>query len=202
MGIAQNESIGDEPFEMGDGLIAIQLPTGKTIVNLWVSTHVVVLFDDHTMTFWGDSFIRPEFWGNEFNPVGSLKQHMGDGLHIIHPGIQRKPVQVMLNRYATIVLFDNGDVVGLGINREDSLGQCTSSTVDPNYYIGIYPRENGGYEILESTALIYFSSLSPNLYVKGLASNSFAHFCVITYANEVICWGVNDHGQLGLGHSN
>jgi alpha-tubulin suppressor-like RCC1 family protein len=67
--------------------------------------------------------------------------------------------------------------------------------------IGIQPRENAGYEITDNTALIYCSSLSPKLYVKGLASNSFAHFCVITYANEVICWGLNDHGQLGLGHS-
>ena len=126
---------------------------------------------------------------------------MGDALHLIHPGIRRRPVQVMLNKYSTIVLFDNRDVVGLGIDKEESLGRCTGSTIEPNYYIGIQPRENGGYEITDSTALIYFSSLSPNLYVKGLASNSSAHFCVSTYANEVICWGLDDHGQLGLGHS-
>jgi len=40
MGIAKNESDGDEPFEMGDDLISIQMPTGKKMVNLWVSAHV------------------------------------------------------------------------------------------------------------------------------------------------------------------
>jgi hypothetical protein len=103
----------------------------------------------------------------------------------------------MLNRYSTIVLFDNGDVVGLGINKEGSLGRCTGSSVDSNYYIGIQPRENGGYEITNNTALIYFKPFPSKLYVKGLASNSFAHFCIITLANEVMCWGGNDHGQLG-----
>ena len=72
---------------------------------------------------------------------------MGDALHRIHPGIRRRPVQVMLNKYSTIVLFDNGDVVGLGINEEESLGRCTGSTIEPDYYIGIQPRENGGYKI-------------------------------------------------------
>ena len=199
MGIAQDENIGDQPGEMGDALVAIKLPTGKTVANLWVSTHVIELFHDHTMTQWG-TFIT-KYKETETTTVGSLIEHMGDALRIIDPGAGRKPVQAIVNRFSTIVLFDNGDVVGLGMNQEMSLGRCTGSIIDPNYYVDI-PSDNMLQSVpMENTPLIYFDGRLHGMKVKGLASNSFSHFCVITQENKVVCWGLNDHGQLGLGHS-
>jgi alpha-tubulin suppressor-like RCC1 family protein len=190
--IAESDNIGDTANEMGDHLVAIKLPTGKNVVNVWVSTHVVVLFDDHTMTMWG-SFAT--------DTLGITNNAGNNDLPIIYPGTGRNPVQVMLNRFSTIVLFDNGDVVPLGINRELSLGRCTGSIIDANYHAGLHTRDTGEYEIVDDTKLIYFDERSPSLKVKGLASNSFTHFCVVTSENEVMCWGINDHGQLGMGHS-
>jgi hypothetical protein len=199
MGIAQDENIGDQPNEMGDALVAIELPTGKTVVNIWVSTHIFVLFDDHTMTQWG-KFIT-EYKETETTTVGSLIEHMGDALRIINPGAGRKPVQAMLNRFSTTVLFDNGDVVGFGMNQDMSLGRCTGSIIDPYYYVDI-PSDIFGIPVTtENTPLLYFGGRLHGMKVKGLASNSFSHFCVITQENEVVCWGLNDHGQLGLGHA-
>jgi alpha-tubulin suppressor-like RCC1 family protein len=134
---------------------------------------------------------------SQHSSTGSPKQNMGNQLQIIHPGTGRKPVQVMVNRFSIIVLFDNGDAVGLGMNQESSLGRCTGSTIDPNYYTATQTRFPVGLEIPYDTPSIYLDERSPNLKVKGLSSNSFAHFCVITTENEVMCWGANDHGQLG-----
>jgi alpha-tubulin suppressor-like RCC1 family protein len=193
MGIVASQNIGDAVGEMGDNLVAIELPTGKNVVNVWVSTHVVVLFDDHTMATGG----RFDTDQSQHSSTGSPKQTMGNQLQIIHPGTGRKPVQVMLNRFSTIILFDNGDVVGLGMNQERSLGLCTGSVNDPAYHVSTQTRTTGGLEIADTAAFIYFDERSPHLKIKGLASNSFTNFCVITAENEVICWGANNHGQLG-----
>jgi alpha-tubulin suppressor-like RCC1 family protein len=193
MGIGARENIGDETDEMGDNLAAIELPTHVQIVNVWVGSHVVLLFDDHTMATWG----RFDNDQSQHSSTGSPKQTMGNNLQIIHPGTGRKPVQVMLNRFSIIVLFDNGDVVGLGMNQEWSLGLCTLSVNDPAYHVSTQTRTTGGVEIADTAAFIYFDERSPNLKVKGLSSNSFSHFCIITAENEVICWGANNHGQLG-----
>jgi E3 ubiquitin-protein ligase HERC3 len=53
MGLQLNQNIGDEKSEMGDNLVAIAVPTGRTVKNLWVSRHVVAILDDDTMIAWG-----------------------------------------------------------------------------------------------------------------------------------------------------
>lgn len=35
-----------------------------------------------------------------------------------------------------------------------------------------------------------------------LIDAGFFHTCAVTNTNEVRCWGNNDGGQLGLGHTN
>jgi alpha-tubulin suppressor-like RCC1 family protein len=177
-------NIGDAPGEMGDNLVAILLPTGKTVVNLWVSVYVVVIFDDHTMTAWGGG---PGL-------VGDQLADMGDNLHIIDLGTGRKPVQAMVNWDATIVLFDNGDVTGFGSNIWGSLGSGTLCRMDPRYDIGNIASEMGN-----GLPLIDFGT---GVKVRGLASNAFHHFCVVTHTNKVKCWGRNPYGQLGLGDVN
>ena len=154
---------------------------------------------DHTVTQWGP-FIT-EYKETETTTVGSLIEHMGDALRIINPGAGRKPVQAMLNSFSTIVLFDNGDVVGFGMNQDMSLGRCTGSIIDPYYHVDIPSNIFSIPVTTENTPLLYFDGRSHGMKVKGLASNSFSHFCVITQENEVMCWGLNNHGQLGLGHS-
>jgi hypothetical protein len=201
IGIDEDKNIGDEADEMGDALLAIQLPTGKTVLNIWVSTHVIVLFHDHTMTQWG-TFITGYTENENSNViVGSSIDDMGDALQIIEPRGNRKPVQAMVNKFSTIVLFDNGDVVGLGMNQDMSLGRCTGSIIDPDYYVDIPFNSMLQYRTIENAPLIHFDGRLHGMKVKGLASSSFSHFCVITQENEVMCWGLNDHGQLGLGYS-
>ena len=182
MDIEKEVNIGDYPDEMGDNLVALALPAGKIVVNLWVSTHVFVLFDDHTMARWG-TFVNVE------------TSSLGHTIQIIHPGAGRIPVQVMLNKYAAIILFNTGDAVALGNNQESSLGLCTTSADDPNYYSGLQMRADGDYQIAEETPLIF--SDSPSQKFKGLATSSFSHFCAITYENRVFCWGRNEFGQIG-----
>ncbi|KAJ1465499.1 regulator of chromosome condensation 1/beta-lactamase-inhibitor protein II, partial [Baffinella frigidus] len=125
MGIASSNNIGDAPGEMGDNLIAIALPTGRTVIGLSGGEyHVAVIFDDHTMTAWGN----PQdgtgaALGNIVGgPVGDQLTDMGNNLNIIDLGIGRKPVQVHTSAYSTTVLFDNGDVAAFGGNYKGLLG--------------------------------------------------------------------------------
>jgi E3 ubiquitin-protein ligase HERC3 len=57
MGIPITQNIGDEASEMGDNLVAIAIPTGRTVINLWVAHHVVAILDDNTMIAWGGTHI-------------------------------------------------------------------------------------------------------------------------------------------------
>jgi alpha-tubulin suppressor-like RCC1 family protein len=101
-------------------------------------------------------------------------------------------MQVMINWRATIILFQNGDVVGFGSNDLLSLGQCTDVVQSELYYIGDVESEMGN-----NLPLIFGSDIK----VKGLASSTFVHFCVVTVKNELRCWGgSNSMGELGLGH--
>ncbi|KAJ1467071.1 regulator of chromosome condensation 1/beta-lactamase-inhibitor protein II, partial [Baffinella frigidus] len=96
MGISKDVFIGGNPGEMGDNLVAITLPTGETVVNLWVVTHVVVIFDDHTMTAWGRTGGGYQLGNMIDAPVGDDLSDMGNNLTIIDLGTGRKPVQAML----------------------------------------------------------------------------------------------------------
>jgi hypothetical protein len=57
MGIPVTQNIGDELFEMGDNLVTVAIPTGRTVINLWVAHHVVAILDDSTMIAWGGTHL-------------------------------------------------------------------------------------------------------------------------------------------------
>jgi hypothetical protein len=38
---------------MGDHLAALIFPTGRSVKNLWVADHVVVILDDDSVVSWG-----------------------------------------------------------------------------------------------------------------------------------------------------
>jgi hypothetical protein len=87
-------------------------------------------------------------------------------------------------------LFNTGDVGGFGSNDMASLGVCSLDTPDDIFVSGGLESEmgDGMYQIDVS-----------GVKVKGLASATFQHFCLITETNEVICWGLDNLGKLGLG---
>lgn len=174
MGIAEERNIGDNANEMGDNLVAISIPLGKMVINLWVANHVIVLLDDHTITGWGGANGGTTTYWNGKGPLGAWLSDMGTPIDIDFDG--RKPVQVSLNKYSTIVLFDNGDVVGFGTNIEGSLGNVVGGR--------------------DQAALLNFGT---GVRVKGLARNTFDSRCVVLGSNEVKCWGLNTDGQLGVG---
>jgi hypothetical protein len=53
MGLSITHNIGDDASEMGDNLVAIAIPAGRNVINLWVAHHVVAILDDNTMITWG-----------------------------------------------------------------------------------------------------------------------------------------------------
>jgi hypothetical protein len=123
--------------------------------------------------------------------VGASLSQMGDNLHIIDLGVGRKPVHVSLSSGATIVLFDNGDVVGFGENYNGALGNGASVDDEDNYYVGRTAGEMG-----DNIPLISFGN---RVKVKALASNGLNSRCVVLDSNDIKCWGGNANGNLGLG---
>jgi hypothetical protein len=172
-GISKDRYIGGNAGEMGDNLIAINLPTGRTVVNLWVTTHVVIIMDDHSMTAWGRC--GGYMCGNTLQGhVGGHLSDMGNNLKIIDTGTMRIPVQVLINWRVTIILFNTGEVGGFGNNEWESLGP------------GVVGKIGTASEMGDGMFVIDFGT---GIKVKGLANHAFRHFCMVTETEEVVCWG-------------
>jgi len=124
---------------------------------------------------------------------------MRNNMNIVNLGVGRTPVQVSLSSGATIVLFDNGDVVGFGSNYKAVLGDGVSEVpgngvtgIDENgYYIGRTATEMG-----LNLPLLQFGT---GVKVKALARGGINSQCVVLSSNKVKCWGGNTNGNLGLG---
>ncbi|KAJ1464465.1 regulator of chromosome condensation 1/beta-lactamase-inhibitor protein II, partial [Baffinella frigidus] len=88
-------------------LVPISLPTGRTVVSVTGGNYIMVLLDDHTMTGWGLG-VGIGAWHVVAHYVGDQLSEMGNSLTIVNIGTGRKPVQVKVVQWTTLVLLDNG----------------------------------------------------------------------------------------------
>ncbi len=119
--------------------------------------------------------------GGKNTIIGDHSDEMGDNLPKVSLPSGRSASAIATSNYNACVLLDNGTVTCWG-NSSSALGVSSSSP------IGAYPGTMG-----DSLNILDFSPQTVTKIVSGLE-----HFCALKSDGNVLCWGSNSQGQLGL----
>jgi cysteine-rich repeat protein len=184
LGVGDIESRGDEPGEMGDALPAVPLGAGRTAAAIACgSEHDCALLDDATVKCWGGNQLG-QLGQGDTDKRGDEPGELGDALPAIDLGSGRSALRVESRGLHTCALLDDATVkcwgfalfgqLGLGStqNRGDAPGEMGDAL--PALPVG------GGHAIAAITTGWY-------------------HSCALRDDATLVCWGGNEHGQLGLG---
>eukprot|EP00817_Percolomonadidae_sp_ATCC50343_P005774 CAMPEP_0117423766 /NCGR_PEP_ID=MMETSP0758-20121206/4314_1 /TAXON_ID=63605 /ORGANISM="Percolomonas cosmopolitus, Strain AE-1 (ATCC 50343)" /LENGTH=356 /DNA_ID=CAMNT_0005207131 /DNA_START=1137 /DNA_END=2204 /DNA_ORIENTATION=- len=129
-------------------------------------------------------------------------------------------IKLEVSTIGSFVLNENGDVYSWGYNFFDELGyQQNDRIFQPlpslrDYFIKEYHSSQSNIWVLSTNGHIYFGGIDTG-YILGQQSNYKTHFLVpvnykiqsffaseeniqaLTYTNELVFLGVNDHGEYG-----
>lgn len=188
LGTENLEKLGDESDEIGDGLLPINLGTNDPIKNIY-SGHGnnCVIFDDSASTVkcWGKNN-HGELGVGHTNHIGDESGEMGSNLKVTDLG-GTKPLQLALGLHHSCALLEGGLVKCWGRNNLGQLGKETTTD------LGDQSNEMG-------------HLLTPINLGTGRTAVQIAvgdnHSCALLDNNTLKCWGDNQFGQLGFGHTN
>ncbi|MEL0190435.1 MAG: hypothetical protein VW878_06390, partial [Candidatus Poseidoniales archaeon] len=192
LGIGNTNSIGDQAGEMGDNLDFVDLPSGRTAVQISAGEHsTCAVLDNGGLVCWG--------WGDSGRlgtettaNVGDGANEMGDSLNEVDLGSGLTVEKVSVGFGTVCTILDDGDSEtghslkcwGKGDSGGLGLGDAVTRG-DNQYEMGNYlPAVNLG------------SSLSP---VDVSVGENYA--CSILNNSMVKCWGSGIDGRTGLGKS-
>ncbi len=189
IGTGDGRDWGVDPTDMGDGLPAVDLGTGRHAVAVSAGVnHTCAILDDGSLKCWGD---------NEQGQLGlgdrrdrDHPRDMGDRLPTVDLGTARTATAVAAGTHHTCVILDDGAVKCWGDGWRGQLG--LGDDIDR----GDQPGEMG--DALPTV------DLGTGRTAAALSTGSFAgQNCAILDDATVRCWGYNAFGELGLGdHDN
>jgi len=185
LGTASVENVGDDPQEMGNRLVPLDL--GDQVVTS-LSTgagHACAAFEDGSVRCWGNNG-SGQLGLEDTETRGDSPGEMGSSLPALDLGSQGLFATPWAGtRDATCAQLVNGTVRCWGAGADGLPGRGNRE----NY--GDEPGEMG--DVLPSVPL-GTSALPIELYVRD-------HACALFSGGQIRCWGRNDSGQLGLGDS-
>ena len=180
-GAGDEEDRGDEPGEMGNALIAVDLGTNRTAVAISVGgSYACAILDNGLLKCWGYNHVAQLGLG-DFDDRGDSAGEMGDNLPAVDLG-GLTPVKISAGSQGPCVLLDDGTLKCWGKvyypNPPDTMGITL-----PVVPVGTDPFQ------------------TPDLSAIDLPPQYGSHICVILGPDNglIKCWGVNYYGQLGLG---
>ncbi|MBL8777231.1 MAG: hypothetical protein JNK12_14910 [Acidimicrobiales bacterium] len=179
-----DDSVGDDPGEMGSALVPVNLGPGRTATAISVSdTHACALRDDQRLVCWGQNNDGQLGIGTT-TPAG-LSQPLPDDHPSVDLGTGRTAVALTTGGYHhTCVLLDDQTVKCWGDYQRGTLG-----TGD------LLRRGDGPDEMGDALLPI---DLGPGRTATAVTLGDF-HACAVLDDGTVKCWGDNERGQLGLG---
>lgn len=181
-------SIGDGAGEMGDNLAAIDLGTGHFAVKVTsYNAHVCAILDDSNIKCWGGNAYGQLGLGHT-NHLGDGPNEMGDNLAEVSlsPNGGRAVLSVAAREYSTCAILDDHSLKCWGANGIGKLGYGDTTnrgTAAGNMGANLPAIDLGtGRKALQVTA-------------------GTTHTCALLDDRSLKCWGSNDSGQLGQGHT-
>ncbi len=185
LNVPERMKVGDDPSEMGAGLTAIQLPTGRTAKDIfpgttftrYSGTGICASLDDDSFVCWGEDGYTTNnppstgvFFGDRPNTMGnSLRPHtLSNGKKVIH---------IYPRHRSTCALDEDLELSCWGINSQYLLQGTTAQ-------LGFNPT-------LDSRIAIVGTN-------RKVLSHSYSHSssCVVLDNYTVKCWG-NGGPHLG-----
>ena len=177
---------GDRPGDMGNALSEVDLGPSVSVTALHT-------YENHNCAVLGTGQIK--CWGR--NSYGMLGQgdtenrgddsgEMGAALLPVDLGTGRTVAALSVGDHFNCALLDNTAVKCWGRNNYGQLGQEHTRS------LGDQANEMGG----DLPGI----DLSNSAKASALVSGKY-HTCVLLDDDTVKCWGYNQHGQLGQGHT-
>ena len=187
MGQGDTSIRGDEPGEMGNNLLIIDLGSDFDVDHVSCGNrHTCVLSTNHSIKCFGDGQYGQLGYGNTDN-IGDEQNEMGDDLSVINLGIDFIPNSVECGGYHSCALSVDHQIKCWGSNFAAQLGQ--GDTINRGDNIG----EMGD----NLTSIDLGTNFNPSsIRCGGL------HVCALSTDHDTKCWGRNTDGELGLGDSN
>ena len=187
LGYTDGNGAGDGYLETGDYMPFWPMPAGRNVSQIAAGGgHTCAVLDDGSMTCWGENAEGQLGMGNTTD-LGTQTDQVGDSVAYVSLPTGVTVSAMALGKTHTCVLYDDGNVACWGDNAYGQLG--IGSTDD----IG-----DGGGEMGNSLTNITWPT---GRYASSItAGDGFT--CAILDNDDVLCWGLNDVGQLGLGNTN
>ena len=187
LGNGNDNSVGDDSGEMGDNLAAVDLGTGKTATALFGgSGYSCALLNDGTVKCWGYN-VSGQLGQGHTNRIGDQAGEMGDNLAAVDLGTGKTATTIATGENEACALLNDGTVKCWGSNGYGQLGQGHSRE------LGDDPGEMG-----DNLAAVDLGTGKTATAITG----GTGFFCAVLNDGTVKCWGRNNGGRLGLGHTN
>jgi alpha-tubulin suppressor-like RCC1 family protein len=188
-----SNTIGDNPAEMGDNLLPINLGTGLKVKQICKMTdkgdHACAILTNGRIKCWGGNAAGQLGLGDT-TLRGSATNLMGDNLPYVNIGLNQPdntPLtvkQIECGQSFTCALMTNDKVKCWGRGTSGRLGIVSSQS------IGDTPSEMG-------SSLAYVDLGTNKTAVSILVGDNFV-CAILNPDNKVKCWGSNVGGKLGL----
>jgi alpha-tubulin suppressor-like RCC1 family protein len=175
---------GYSSASMGDGLLAVNLGTGRTAKAVAAGEYSsCALLDNGQVKCWGAN-VYGQLGLGDTNDRGDVPNEMGDALPAVSLGTGRTAKTVAINFGFACAILDNDTLKCWGANGYGQLG------AGDGRWHGNAPNTMG--DNLLPVAL------GTGRKAAGIGLGQ-VHACAVLDNGQLKCWGSNSDGQLGLG---
>lgn len=186
LGLGDVDAHGDEPDELGDALPRVDLGVGQIVRAVYAGEHHnCAILEDRRVRCWGRNDYAQLGTGNR-DPRGDSPMQMGDRLPYVDLGAGFPAKELALGAHHTCALSTNGSVKCWGSNGFGQLGIGTT-------------EEHGATTESMGAALPSVDFGGSRRALTIAAGMDFT--CATLSDSNVVCWGDNRAGQLGLGNT-
>jgi alpha-tubulin suppressor-like RCC1 family protein len=184
LGVGDFMARGDLPEQMGNQLPFVDLGTGQKAAALSVGdSYTCALIEGGRVKCWGSSTFG-ELGMGDTKDWGGKAGEMGDHLPFVDLGTGQKATALATGDRHTCALLEGGKVKCWGINEQGQLGLGDTKGRGKN------KGEMGDH--------LPFVDLGTGQKATAITAGLY-HSCVRLESGQVKCWGLNAHGELGLG---